>query len=262
MTLLTTAGAILMFIALIHSVLGEKGLIGPVLRDLPPLEIPRWAAARILRFAWHLTSVTWVICGILLMGASAGDPVALWLGIMMLACGAIIVWRLPGHLAWPFFATGGGLALLGYMGGPAALSETARTALALGAAGVFAVLGAIHIYWAAGGTRGLDGVFPKIDGKPFKMPPVWMTLAVAFGLFAMGLIVAAPLLGADALLPTDLRNTLLLVIAGIFTLRAIGDFRFAGIFKSKHEGRFAELDSKLYVPICVGLAWTTALLAA
>ena len=47
-------------IALVHSVLGELALVRPLFASDWELPIPRWAAERILRFAWHLTSIAWL----------------------------------------------------------------------------------------------------------------------------------------------------------------------------------------------------------
>ena len=46
-------------------------------------------------------------------------------------------------------------------------------------------------------------------------------------------------------------------LAGIFILRAIGDFKYVGFFKKVKNTPFAKLDSKFYSPLCllIGLAF-------
>ena len=43
-------------------------------------------------------------------------------------------------------------------------------------------------------------------------------------------------------------------IAGAFALRAIGDFRYVGFFKSRKGSVFASRDSRFYSPLCVLIA--------
>ena len=44
------------------------------------------------------------------------------------------------------------------------------------------------------------------------------------------------------------------IIAGIFLLRAIGEFRFVGFFKKVKGTKFATLDTKYYSPLCLILS--------
>ncbi len=49
--------------------------------------------------------------------------------------------------------------------------------------------------------------------------------------------------------------------AVIFLLRAIGDFRYVGVFKRHRESSFAKLDTLLYSPLCLLLACLVAISA-
>ncbi len=44
------------------------------------------------------------------------------------------------------------------------------------------------------------------------------------------------------------------LLATILALRAVGDFGFVGFFKTRGDGRFAELDTWVYSPLCLALA--------
>jgi uncharacterized membrane protein SpoIIM required for sporulation len=44
------------------------------------------------------------------------------------------------------------------------------------------------------------------------------------------------------------------LIAAVFALRAIGDFRYVGFFKRIRDTRFARLDTLAYWPLCAVLA--------
>jgi hypothetical protein len=44
------------------------------------------------------------------------------------------------------------------------------------------------------------------------------------------------------------------LLAAVFALRAIGDFRYVGFFKRVRNTGFARLDTRAYSPLCAGLA--------
>ncbi len=44
------------------------------------------------------------------------------------------------------------------------------------------------------------------------------------------------------------------LLAAAFFLRVVGDFRYVGLFKRNKESRFARMDNRLYMPLCLGLA--------
>ena len=52
---------LLLLIGIIHSYLGEKYIITRLLRreNLPKLQGSDWFTKRVLRFAWHLTTLAW-----------------------------------------------------------------------------------------------------------------------------------------------------------------------------------------------------------
>jgi len=108
------------------------------------------------------------------------------------------------------------------------------------AAAILALLGMIHLYWAAGGTFGKSAALPTANGKAVLHPTPWITIVVAFGLFAMAALV--------------LWRVWLWPIAGIFLLRAIGDFHYVGFFKRVRDSQFAKLDTWFYSPLCLLLA--------
>ncbi len=62
---------------------------------------------------------------------------------------------------------------------------------ALIASAVLAFLGAVHLYWAAGGALGRDAVVPSRDGVPVIAPGPVGTALVGVALFALAALVAA-----------------------------------------------------------------------
>ncbi len=71
--LFLAAAGVFVFGAIIHSLVGEKLLIIPLLRgDIPPFLGSVRLARRTLRMAWHLTTVVWL--GIAALLALVANP--------------------------------------------------------------------------------------------------------------------------------------------------------------------------------------------
>lgn len=116
----------------------------------------------------------------------------------------------------------------------------------------FLFLSGIHFYWAFGGKWGASAVIPtKDDTQAVMNPGIVATLIVALGLLAFGLL---PLILTEIIhfpIPLWLSNSGLWIIAGIFTLRSIGEFNYVGFFKKHKHTKFGKNDSKIYSPLCL-----------
>ena len=121
---------------------------------------------------------------------------------------------------------------------------------------IFLFISSIHIYWAFGGNWGSDAVLPTKDDNNTKVlnPSILPTLIVAFGLLGFGLhiLIISGLIAFD--IPQWLSNYGLWIIASIFTLRAIGDFKYVVFFKKIKLTKFGENDAKYYSPLCLTIA--------
>jgi hypothetical protein len=112
--LVLVAAGLLVVTALVHSVLGERRLIGPLLsrRDgILASELARF----VLRFAWHLTSITWLVLALILVQLVC-DPARarFWAvaatGVAFTGVGLLDAVASRGrHLGWPLL-TGIGFA--------------------------------------------------------------------------------------------------------------------------------------------------------
>jgi len=111
----------------------------------------------------------------------------------------------------------------------------------------------IHFYWAFGGRRWLNSVIPEMKNKPIFAPGKIATLLVAVGLMFFALIHLSTENADIAISPMFVKSTLL-IIAGIFFLRAIGDFNYVGFFKKVKDSTFAKNDSYYYSPLCLLLS--------
>ena len=100
----------------------------------------------------------------------------------------------------------------------------------------------------------MGNVIPKLEGKPAFEPGRISTLIVAAGLFGFA-AVHVRALGCFTTGSAYLAGIILLIIVAIFSLRSIGDFNYLGLFKKKKSSSFALWDTKLYIPLCILIAF-------
>lgn len=128
---------------------------------------------------------------------------------------------------------------------------------------ILLLISGIHTYWGLGGNWGLRESLPERNGTKMLQPGRFATLIVSFifGCMALFYLVKIGRLPAVAsLLPSWLNQYGLWLLAGIFLIRAVGDFRYVGFFKQIRNSRFADLDTKFYSPLCLLLSANTILL--
>jgi len=113
--LLLWAGALCAVTAILHSVLGEQKLIRPQLAaPAGVMESP--LARQVTRFAWHWTSLLWLLVGALLAAAAYGSVTAPWLllavgGVHVVAGLADAALSRGRHIGWPLITLIGVLTL-------------------------------------------------------------------------------------------------------------------------------------------------------
>lgn len=232
-------------LAVAHSLLGERELLRPLFANPWSLPIPRPAAERVLRLAWHLTSLAWLGLAALALGVSAWVVLGAVAGISA----AVIVLTLPGHLAWPIFtlvALGAGLSG-GWVGRGTLAVLCSVAALALLGVGL------LHVAWAAGrGTNLLKVVIPSdAEGRPRFVPSRAITLVVAAGLLGAAAVLGVHVLGWEV----PGRSIAAAGLVVVFALRAVGDFRTVGFSKPGHATAFERLDDAVYTPLSVLFAF-------
>jgi len=122
-------------------------------------------------------------------------------------------------------------------------------------------LAGLHVYWALGGQWGNGVTVPTIGGRRTINPSPLATCLVAFLLTAAAVIIC----GKARLFST---GSLALIcslgawcIFGVFLLRAIGNLRTFGFFKTVLGTPFAEWDTRVYSPLCLALAALAAVVA-
>jgi Protein of unknown function (DUF3995) len=132
--------------------------------------------------------------------------------------------------------------------------------LAILNAAIFLALGALHFYWALGFTWALDVVVPtKPTGEKMLRPSVAASTVVGIGLSMMSLVYLASAGNWLSEFPQLIKYSTL-AIAIIFLLRAIGDFKWVGLFKKIATTAFAKNDTRYYVPLCFFLSASSFIL--
>jgi len=122
----------------------------------------------------------------------------------------------------------------------------------------------IHVYWAFGGQWGTGAVIPIKDGSQQKVfsPRKWGTLCVALLLLSASVIILVQGGYMTALPASTYSKVGCIACAIVFSIRAMGDFRYVGFFKTIKHSQFARNDTKLYSPLCLflGLVYIMLLL--
>jgi len=102
---------LLLIIGIVHSYLGEKYLLIRLFRrdDLPKLLGSDWFTKRVLRFAWHLTTLAWWGFGAILYVLStpsenSKSEILVIISVVFVLSGIVsLLFSRGKHLSWLFF---------------------------------------------------------------------------------------------------------------------------------------------------------------
>ncbi|MEO6325307.1 MAG: DUF3995 domain-containing protein [Thermoanaerobaculia bacterium] len=120
---------------------------------------------------------------------------------------------------------------------------------------IFTALALLHFFWAAGGRWGSRVAIPERGGRPAFHPGPGATILVGLLLLAAAAVLLARLGHDRGRLPRFIPMIGPWVLFAVFLVRAIGDFRLVGFFKTQGAGTaFAQWDTMLFSPISLVLA--------
>jgi Protein of unknown function (DUF3995) len=120
---------------------------------------------------------------------------------------------------------------------------------------VFFALSFLHFYWAVGGRWAFFNALPAYsDETKVFVPDTIACIIVATGLACLGILTLIVGHILPNTLPTFVEKYSMILIAILFFLRAIGDFRYSGFFKKVHGTQYAKMDTTYYSPLCLLLA--------
>lgn len=118
-TALLSAALLTVAVSIVHSWIGERRLIGPLLAIEPRVGVLKSAFLRqVLRHAWHITSLAWTGMAVVLAALAvapqgeAGRIAIIGIGVTFLLHGvAILALSRARHIACPAFLVIGALCL-------------------------------------------------------------------------------------------------------------------------------------------------------
>lgn len=137
-----------------------------------------------------------------------------------------------------------------------------RLLFAVPLATILAVLSLLHVYWALGGRWAGAYTVPTVSGRRMFEP----TPPAAWGVAGFLMMAVVLVIGKAGWIGTGPLPSVFDVgvwgLSFVFLLRAIGNLRSFGFFKTVKDTPFAHWDSVLYSPLCLmlallatGLAW-------
>ncbi len=122
---------------------------------------------------------------------------------------------------------------------------------------ILLTLAFVHFNWAVGGKFGFDIALPTDEKGVQMLHPKKIDSAlvgVALMLFAVFYFLKAPFIAYD--LPDWVLTSFGWIIPSIFTVRAIGDFKYLGFFKKVKTTSFGKADTRCFSPLCLFIGVT------
>ncbi|MFT4534589.1 MAG: hypothetical protein ACJA1A_002355 [Saprospiraceae bacterium] len=124
------------------------------------------------------------------------------------------------------------------------------------------ILSLIHFNWARGGIWGFENALPTNEkGERILNPRKIDSLIVGLGLLGFAFFY----LHLSSLLTLAIFELIMhylkWIIPSIFMLRAIGDFRYVGLFKKVKNTKFGRFDTYYFTPLCIIIVMLGLLIA-
>jgi hypothetical protein len=126
---------------------------------------------------------------------------------------------------------------------------------------VFLMLALWHVCMALLPASGVSVAVPSENGTPLFVPSRSASVGVAAVLLLFTVLVAATGGVLQLEVPELALSWLSYALAIGLLARAVGEFRYVGIFKQVRGSRFATLDTLIYSPVCLLLSAGVALVA-
>ncbi|MFN8346462.1 MAG: DUF3995 domain-containing protein [Spirosomataceae bacterium] len=126
---------------------------------------------------------------------------------------------------------------------------------------VFAGIAGLHFYWAFGGKKWENFAVPSYNEVPLFQPHFFETVTVAIGFILFALIIS---MKAEFLprmwVSQSILTSILFGMAAVFLLRAVGEFKYIGFFKTIRDTPFGRMDTRYYSPLCLFIAILTLII--
>lgn len=117
---------------------------------------------------------------------------------------------------------------------------------------ILIALGVIHFNWVFGGKFGFKESLPtKENGERILNPRKIDSAIVGIVLTAFGVFYALKSGLINYNIPEQIMTYGSWIIPILFLLRAIGEFKYVGFFKSVRKTGFGKLDTMFFSPLCL-----------
>ena len=117
---------------------------------------------------------------------------------------------------------------------------------------ILIALGVIHFNWVFGGKFGFKESLPtKENGERVLNPRKIDSAIVGIVLTAFGVFYALKSGLINYNIPEQIMTYGSWIIPILFLLRAIGEFKYVGFFKSVRKTGFGKLDTMFFSPLCL-----------
>ena len=114
----------------------------------------------------------------------------------------------------------------------------------------------LHVFWAFGGSWGVNTALPTKDDSelPVLRPRMLGTFFIGLLCFLASILLIVQLDLLAAIKSSPLSKWLYIAGGIVFLLRAIGEGKYVGFFKKIKHTRFAKQDTAFYSPLCVWIS--------
>nr|WP_298790853.1 DUF3995 domain-containing protein [uncultured Allomuricauda sp.] len=114
---------------------------------------------------------------------------------------------------------------------------------------VLIVLAILHFFWALFGIKEPEAVVPtSIGSNQVKTPNKIMAVLVGLILLGFAFVFINKI---SNYVDYPWLRYVSIGIGVIFIIRAFGDFKYVGFFKTAKNSKFSALDTKYYSPLCL-----------
>lgn len=122
---------------------------------------------------------------------------------------------------------------------------------------LFIFIGMLHVFWAFGGSWGVNSVLPTNDDDsklPVLQPRRIGTVFIGLLCFFASVLLLVQIDLFSVIKSSPFSKWLCIAGGIIFLLRAIGEGKYVGFFKKIKHTRFAKQDTAFYSPLCVWIS--------
>lgn len=114
---------------------------------------------------------------------------------------------------------------------------------------VLIFLAVLHFYWAVFGIKDPSKIIPtRNNNKRVMAPGKFGAILVGIALLFFAFIFINKIL---VYIESDWTGYVAKGIGILFIVRAFGDFKYVGFFKSSKNSKFSVLDTRYYSPLCL-----------